>query len=219
MLATGALLALESAGLIPPAADVTVEIFAACRLSANRSPLERWWYGSRSGSTLSGLLLAELREEELRDRERDKRGFPGEPLGIVPRAAYSTGASTDHLQGVNERTPLWREGGMGRRPRDRRARSVFEGGAASAYSATMPGSRYTGVHACAGEICLGAHTALLFMLIGACLTPEVSETPRAANPVTVRYKYQARCVELVTSDVTTCNEPLTCNNLSQAMCC
>ena len=119
---------------------------------------------------------------------------------------------------MSELLRLLREDGMGRRPRDRRARSVFEGGAASAYSATMPGSRYTGVHACAGEICLVAHTALLFMLIGACLTPEVSETPRAANPVTVRYKYQARCVELVTSDVTTCNEPLTCNNLSQAMC-
>ena len=86
MLAIDALLALERAGSIPLAADVTVGL-AVCAISASRFPLERWWYGSRSGSTLSGLLLAELREEELRDRERDKRGFPGGPLGIVPRAA------------------------------------------------------------------------------------------------------------------------------------
>ena len=83
MLAIDALLALERAGSIPLAADVTVGL-AVCAISASRFPLERWWYGSRSGSTRVGLLLASLRGEDFRDRERDKRGLSAGPLGIVP---------------------------------------------------------------------------------------------------------------------------------------
>ena len=76
--------AVESAGLIPLAvgkrADLSVGIsFSACAI---RFPLDRWWYGSRSGSTLSGLLLASLRVGDLLDRERDKRGLSARPLGI-----------------------------------------------------------------------------------------------------------------------------------------
>ena len=79
------LLALDSAGFIPLAADATVGKLAA-RASASRSPLERWWYGSRSGSTPAVLLRASLREGDFRDRERDnKRGLSAGPLGIVPQ--------------------------------------------------------------------------------------------------------------------------------------
>ena len=84
MLTIDALLALESVGSIPLAADLTVGKLAARAISAIRSPLERWWYGSRSGSTRAGLLLASLRGEDFRDRERDKRGLSAGPLSIVP---------------------------------------------------------------------------------------------------------------------------------------
>ena len=76
--------AVESAGFVPLSVGKRADLSGdkSFSASASRSPLDRWWYGSRSGSTPAGLLLASLRVGDLLDRERDKRGLSARPLGI-----------------------------------------------------------------------------------------------------------------------------------------
>lgn len=75
--------AVESAGFIPLAVGKRADLSVGISACAIRFPLDRWWYGSRSGSTPAGLLLASLRVGDLLDRERDKRGLSARPLGIL----------------------------------------------------------------------------------------------------------------------------------------
>ena len=76
--------AVESAGFVPLSVGKRADLSGdkSFSASASRSPLDRWWYGSRSGSTPAGLLLASLRVGDLLDRERDKRDLSARPLGI-----------------------------------------------------------------------------------------------------------------------------------------
>ena len=76
--------AVESAGFVPLSVGKRADLSGdkSFSSSASRSPLDRWWYGSRSGSTPAGLLLASLRVGDLLDRERDKRDLSARPLGI-----------------------------------------------------------------------------------------------------------------------------------------
>ena len=76
--------AVESAGFVPLSVGKRADLSGdkSFSASASRSPLDRWVYGSRSGSTPAGLLLASLRVGDLLDRERDKRDLSARPLGI-----------------------------------------------------------------------------------------------------------------------------------------
>ena len=101
--------AVESAGFVPLSVGERADLSGdkSFSSSASRSPLDRWWYGSRSGSTPAGLLLASLRVGDLLDRERDKRGLSARPLGIEPRgdvicSPLALTSATHPLQDVNQ---------------------------------------------------------------------------------------------------------------------